>query len=259
MSSISRRDFLKLGGAAMLAAASSPVMRVLADSTAPSVFSRGSKRIPKVALTYDDCHLVTMLQKLEKMLDQYPDFRVTLFPVGEALLSNETKDPGIWKRFVQRGHDIGYHSFNHDDLELFKTEDVLRDYDHWLDALRQVLGFEPLVHFARPPFGNVSPPFLDLCKERGLVCTMWSWGWGGTDLADVVTYNVPKTKNGDIVLMHTRTFDMDVTSAGLPWLAANGIRAVSLRRLYYDFRKEQSESKGCDAATGSSLTRTCID
>jgi hypothetical protein len=89
--------------------------------------------------------------------------------------------------------------------------------------------------------------------------TLWSWGWGGTDLAYVVTYNVPKNTNGDIVLMHTRTFDMEVTNAGLPWLALHGIQAVSLRRLYYDFRKEQSESKGCDAATGSSLTRTCIE
>ena len=243
----------------MLSAAFSPVIRTLADSAAPSVFSRGSKRLPKVALTYDDCHLVTVLQKLEKILDANPDVRITLFPVGEALLSNETKDPGIWKRFAQRGHDIGYHSFYHDNLELFKTEEVLRDYDHWLDALRQVLGFEPLVHFARPPFGNVSPQFLNLCRERGLVCTMWSWGWGGTDVADVVAYNVPKTKNGDIILLHTRTFDMNVTSAGLPWLAAQDIQAVSLRQLYYDFRKEQSESKGCDAATGSSLTRTCID
>jgi peptidoglycan/xylan/chitin deacetylase (PgdA/CDA1 family) len=250
---------LKLGGAAILSTAFLPVMRALADSAAPSVFLRGSKRMLKIALTYDDCYLVTMLQKLEKMLDQYPDFHVTLFPVGEALLSNETKDPGIWKRFAQRGHDIGYHSFNHDNLELFKTEDVTRDYDRWLDALQRVLGAEPLVQFARPPFGNVSPQFLNLCKERGLVCTMWSWGWGGTDLADVVTYNVPKTANGDIVLMHTRTFDMEVTNAGLPWLALHGIQAVSLRRLYYDFRKEQSESKGCDAATGSSLTRTCIE
>jgi len=250
---------LKLGGAALLAAALPPVAHALADSAPPTVFSRGSKRIPKVALTYDDCHLVTMLQKLEKTLEQYPDFRVTLFPVGEALLSNETKDPGIWKRFVQRGHDIGYHSFYHDNLELFKTADVLRDYKMWLDALRQVLGREPIIHFARPPFGNVSPPFLDLCRERGLVCTMWSWGWGGTDLADVVTYNVPKTKNGDIVLMHTRIFDMDVTREGLPWLVLNGFQAVSLRQLYYDFRKEQIESQGCEAGSGGSLTRTCID
>ena len=109
----------------MLSAAFSPVIRTLADSAAPSVFSRGSKRLPKVALTYDDCHLVTVLQKLEKILDANPDVRITLFPVGEALLSNETKDPGIWKRFAQCGHDIGYHSFNHDNLELFKDEDVI--------------------------------------------------------------------------------------------------------------------------------------
>jgi peptidoglycan/xylan/chitin deacetylase (PgdA/CDA1 family) len=199
------------------------------------------------------------MQKLEKTLNAYPDVRVTFFPVGEALLSTEGKDPGIWKRFIGYGHEIGYHSFHHDNLEVFKTADVIRDFDQWTEALRQVLGRKVQVHFARPPYGNVSPQFLELCKERGLVCTMWSWGWGGTNLNDTVTYTVPKTKNGDIVLVHIRSLDIEATSAGLPWLASQGIQAVTLRQLYYDFRKEQSESKGCEATTGSSLTRTCID
>ena len=255
----SRRDILKLGGAALLSAALSPVLRTLAEPAAPSVFSRGLARLPKVALTYDDCYLVTVMQKLEKTLSANPNVRITLFPVGEALLSTDSKDPGIWKRFAGRGHEIGYHSFHHDNLQVFKTEDVIRDYDRWFDALRQVLGKEPLVHFARPPYGNVSPQFLELCQERGLICTMWSWGWGGTNLDDTVKYTVPKTKNGDIVLLHTRTFDFEATEAGLPWLASQGIQAVTLKQLYYDFRKEQNESKGCESSIESSLTRTCID
>ena len=257
--SISRRDVLKLSSAALLSAAVSPILNALAEPAAPSVFSRGLTRLPKVALTYDDCYLVTVLQKLEKTLNANPDVRVTFFPVGEALLSTDGKDAGIWKRFASRGHEIGYHSYYHDNLALFSTVDVIRDYDRWLDALRQVLGKEPLVHFARPPYGNVCPQFLELCKERGLICTMWSWGWGGTNLDDTVKYTVPKTKNGDIVLMHIRTFDIEATDSGLPWLASQGLQAVTLRQLYYDFRKEESESKGCESTTSSSLTRTCID
>lgn len=257
--SLSRRDILKLGGATMLASALSPTIRTFADSGAPAVFSRGTNRLPRVALTIDDCYLVHILQDLEETLADFPAMRFTFFPVGEALLSTEGKDPGIWKRFAARGHDIGYHSFSHDNLQVFKTEDVMRDYERWLDALRQVLGTEPRVHFARPPYGNVSPQFLTLCKERGLVCTMWSWGWGGTDLKDTITYTMPKTKNGDIVLLHTRTFDMNVIREGLPWMAKQGMQAVSLRQLYYDFRKEQIDAKGCDTGASGSLTRTCMD
>ena len=243
----------------MLASALSPALKALADSAPPAVFSHGSTRLPKAALTIDDCYLVHIVQKMEKTLADFPEMRVTFFPVGEALLSTDQKDPGIWKRIAEQGHDIGYHSFYHDNLQVFSNEAVLRDYDQWRDALRKVLGREPRVYFARPPYGNVSAPFLNLCKERGLICTMWSWGWGGTDLKDTVTYTMPKTKNGDVVLLHTRTIDSDVMIDGLPWLKSQGIQAVNLRQLYYDFRKEQIETKGCETSTGSSLTRTCIE
>ena len=259
MSSISRRDFLKLGGAALLSAAFAPVVQALAEPSIQTVLYHGSPRHPKVALTYDDDYLVNVLQKLEKTLDKNPQTHITLFPVGEALLSNQTKDPGIWKRFYDRGHEIGYHSFHHDNLALFKTEDVLRDYDQWLDALREVLGIDPQVRFARPPFGNVSQPFLNLCKARGLVCTMWSWGWGDISSDDSMANIVPKTKNGDIVLMHTRTVDWETSEQGMPWLTDHGISAVTLRELYRDLQMERIDSAGCDAGTNGSLTRTCLD
>jgi peptidoglycan/xylan/chitin deacetylase (PgdA/CDA1 family) len=257
--SLSRRDVLKIGGAALLSAALSPVIRALADTAAPSVFWSGLTRLPKVALTYDDCYLVTVLQKLEKTLEQFPNVRVTFFAVGDALLSTDGKDPGIWQRFAARGHDIGYHTMHHDNPQLLSAQGLLRDYDIWLDVLRKVLGREPLVHFARPPFWNICPQFLTMCKERGLVCAMYSWGWGGTDVNDVVQYNVPKTKNGDIVSMHIRTFDWTVTEQGLPWLAKQGMQAVTLKQLYYDYRKAQLQSSGCEIPASNSLTRTCID
>jgi peptidoglycan/xylan/chitin deacetylase (PgdA/CDA1 family) len=255
--SLSRRDILKLGGAALLASAISPAARVLASSTPPSVFSHGSTRLPRVALTIDDCYLSHILEKMESTLAEYPEMRVTFFPAGEALLSIESKLPGIWKRFAERGHDIGYHSFYHDNLQVFSTEDALRDYDMWHDALNKVLGKESRVYFARPPFGNVSTTFLNVCKQRGLVCTMWSWGWGGTDVKDTVAYTVPKTKNGDVVLMHTRTVDLGVLAEGLPWMRQQGIQTVTLRQLYYDYRKEQINAAGCEVTTSNSLTRTC--
>jgi peptidoglycan/xylan/chitin deacetylase (PgdA/CDA1 family) len=259
MSSISRRDFLKLGGAALLSAALAPVTQALAATPTQTVLYHGSLKRPKIALSYDDCHLVTMLQKLEKTLERHPQVHITLFPVGEAIVSTEAKDPGIWKRFFQKGHEIGYHSFYHDNLELFKTEDVLRDYDRCMDALRAALGTEPQVRFARPPFGNVSQSFLNLCRIRGLVCTMWSWGWGSDSSADAMANIVPKTKYGDIVLMHTRSMDMSTTEAALPWLAQRKISAVTLRELYRDLQLERIDSAGCDADANNSLTRTCLD
>lgn len=259
--SLTRRDFLKLGGAALLSSALAPVTSTLAASVTPTapVIYRGSRRFPKIALTVDDNDLVHLVQRLESELDAHPNFHITFFPVGKVLLSNDSKDPGIWKRLIEKGHEIGYHSFNHDNLEFFRTEKVIEDFDRWRDALRQVLQTEYDVRFARPPYGNGSPQFLEMCRARGLVCTMWSWGWGGTDSADVLKYTVPKTKNGDIVLMHTRTIDVETIGVALPWAAAQGIGLATLRELYFDLQKEEKQPKGCEASPGSSLTRTCMD
>lgn len=257
MPAVSRRDFLKLGSLSLLSTALlpfEPVGNIYQEQ--PTIYHL-NERYKRVALTYDDCYLVTMLHKLETILEQNPDVRITLFPVGEALLNNQNKDPGVWKRFYDQGHEIGYHSFDHANLEVFSPEDVLADYDRWLDALREVLGVEPLVHFARPPFGNLSQSFLYMCAERGLVPTMWSTGWGGPTKS-VVAYTVPKVQPGDIVLLHTRPDDMETTANAMPELAKRGIQPVTLTHMYLDWLREQNESDGC-YADPALLMRTCIE
>ncbi len=232
-------------------------IRAQSASTPPSIFSRGSRRLPRVALTIDDCHLSYILQRMENTLADNPDMRVTFFPTGEALLSIESKLPGVWKRIAEQGHDIGYHSYSHINPQLFSNQAALEDYDRWREALNKVLSKETRVYFARPPYGNASPSFLNLCGQRGLICTLWSWGWGGADAQDTAAYTMPKTKNGDVVLMHTRSVDAAVFAQGLPWLKSQGKQAVTLRQLYYDFRKEQIDAEGCEVSEANSLTRTC--
>jgi peptidoglycan/xylan/chitin deacetylase (PgdA/CDA1 family) len=263
MTSLTRRDFLKLGGATLLASALAPLSEALSASGLPAapVIYHGSRRFPKIALTVDDCDLVHLLQRLERLFDTYPDFHVTFFPKGVVLLSNEEKDPGIWKRLHEKGHEIGYHSWKHDILDLFPTEKIIEDFDRWYDAFRQVMKANVDVRFARPPGGNGSPQFLEMCKVRNLVCTMWTLerGWGDENTADVIKYKVPQTRNGDIILMHTRTYQVETIHAALPWVASHELKLVTLRELYYDLQREQNQPRGCEASAGSSLTRTCMD
>ncbi len=257
MTPISRRDFLKLSGLSLLSTALLPFEKSPTTYQQQPILSKGSSHFNRIALTYDDCYLVTMMQRLEDVLDQHPGVRITLFPVGKALLSNQQKDPGIWKRFYKKGHEISYHSFDHTNPQVMSAKKVVADYDLWLDALRKVLGEEPLVRFARPPFGNTSPSFLHMCAERGLVPTMWSTGWGG-ETEKVVNYIIPRIKYGDIVLLHTRIEDMETTRLALPELAARDIQPVTMSRIYLDWLKEQNESEGC-FADPNSLLRTCIE
>jgi peptidoglycan/xylan/chitin deacetylase (PgdA/CDA1 family) len=269
VASLTRRDFLKLGGAALLSTAFGRPLASGRDWVPAPVIYRGSSFYPRLAITYDDCLLLTRLHMLQPSLTDNPDVRVTLFPVGQALLNNESKEPGIWKWFCSRGHEFGYHSWDHTDPYVLSNVQLLTDFDRWQDALYRVLGSEPQVRFARPPFGNLSTSFLNMCSERGKVATMWSTGFGGA--IDVGVNAAKHYHNGDIALMHTRnqpaiatigqeeSWDMTITAQILPYFKTVGVECVTLSRLYDDLVREEHNSSGCEVGTGDSLTRSCLD
>ena len=210
-----------------------------------------------VALTIDDCHLVNRMQGLEELLAKFPDFKITLFPVGTALLNNDQKDPGIWKRFQDQGHEIGYHSWDHTNFGVMSEQTALEDYARWLDALTKVLGFTPTVRFGRPTYGSLAASFDAVCREHQLVNTMWSTGWGGE--LDVGLNAAKHSHYGDIVLMHIRTQDYNTSLEAYPWMQENGWGAVTLTRLYDDLLRERNDSDGCDTGAGSRFNRTCLE
>jgi len=255
----SRRNFLKLIAAGAAAGALPVVLQALARQASPSapLIWRGSARHRYVALTYDDCYLVKRMQDLEVLLAKFPEIKITLFPVGMALLNNEGKDPGIWKRFYEKGHEIGYHSWDHTNFGVMSERAALEDYDKWLEALNKVLGETPKVRFGRPTYGSLASSFDAVCRTHGLVNTMWSTGWGG-ELADGLNA-AKRSRNGDIVLLHIRTQDYNTSVEAYPWMKENRWGAVTLTKLYDDLLVEQNEPAGCDAGNGNNLTRTCIE
>jgi peptidoglycan/xylan/chitin deacetylase (PgdA/CDA1 family) len=269
MTEFNRRDFLRLGGPALASLALAPALRAQAAPHPAPVIYRGSERYPRIAITFDDCTLVTRLHMLQERLLDNPKAHITLFPVGQALLNNESKDPGIWRWFYSRGHEFGYHGWDHTDPWVLSDAQLLQDFDQWQNALYRVLGAQPLVKFSRPPYGNLSASFLNMCALRGQVATMWSTGFGGA--LEVGVTAARRSRYGDIALMHTRnqpaipeikqeeSWDMDIAARVLPYFASEGIECVTMSRLYDDLVVEQHNSDGCELGTGQSLTRVCLD
>jgi peptidoglycan/xylan/chitin deacetylase (PgdA/CDA1 family) len=257
----SRREFLRLSGAAILSAALPALQTGL---SLPAVVYHGSRNRHYIALTFDDCYHAQVLEQLSAMAAPYPQFHYTFFAVGEALQNCEIADPGIWRRLLDRGHLIEYHTMHHIDTWTLSAAAMLADFDEWLGVLRQVLGFLPDVHFAKSPFNDVSPSFETLCAERGLVDTRFSAGFEATTVADGLTA-ATKVQNGDIVQMHTYQdppkgrLDVSITEKVLPYLAAQGYALVTMSELYDDLLRSQIDPAGCQAASSESLTRTCLD
>ncbi len=261
---LSRRDFIKLGGAALLSTAFSGLNIQSANITPPPIVYHGSRNHRYVAVTFDDCWHPDVLEQLNEMVAPYPDFHLTFFAVGDALQINEVKDPGVWRRLVSRGHEIGYHTMHHYDPNTMSANGLVNDFDQWLDILHQVLGFEPNVRFAKPPYDDISPSFETLCNQRNLVLTMYSIGYEGATVEDGLNA-ATHTQNGDIAQMHTYEdpnkgrLDASISEKVIPYLADQGFGLVTMSKIYDDLLIEQNSSNGCDVGTGESLTRTCVE
>lgn len=264
MTSFSRRDFLKLGGAALLSTALPSVRLSSAPPFNPSVIYRGSSQYPKIAMTFDDCWHPEVLQQLMAMLDPYPDFHFTFFAIGDAIDIDEAVKPGVWKALYAKGHEIGYHTYHHVDPQVMTTVDLVDDFDQWISTLQRALGFAPKVHFARPPYDDLSLSFEELCRKRGLVATLYSAGFEAAS-PDESMRLISRAVNGDIVQMHTYQdpphgrFDVDITAKAVPYLAQEGFKLVTMSQLYDDLLRERYGSDGCETGTGASLTRTCME
>jgi peptidoglycan/xylan/chitin deacetylase (PgdA/CDA1 family) len=225
----SRRQFLKalvaLAGSSALTGlpAAAPFARAAAK---PPVVWHGRWGQPYLCLTFDDCFRAKTLQGLEALLNANPAVKVTFFPVGTALNYTTLYDAGLWKRLAGYGHEIGYHGYDHRHPSRQSDIECLIDYDRWLAACRQALGAEPAVRFARPPYGETSDSFLNLCARRGLVPVTWSANRQALARRSTL-------RGGDIILMHVDDEELAMARAGLALLAQPPpLAAVTLSTLY---------------------------
>ncbi|GAA4369068.1 hypothetical protein GCM10023166_16480 [Paeniglutamicibacter cryotolerans] len=150
-------------------------------------------KVKCVALTFDDGP-GAYTEDLLNLLDTY-QAKATFFVIGKDV----QKHPQVLKDTASRGHEIGNHSWAHQDLSKMSVSAAERDLDKTAAAVKQVTGSNPTL--IRPPFGALPAA---LKKDLSTPIALWS-----IDTQDWLTRDTKKTikaaeaaKPGSIVLMH---------------------------------------------------------
>lgn len=147
-----------------------------------------------IAMTFDDGPNPNTTPKLLDALDEM-DVKVTFFMTG----LNATNNPDIVKRAYEAGHEIGDHSWNHEDFYELSTDEFIANIDKARTAISDACGAYPII--GRAPYGNISE---EMAQTQGSATIYWSvdtedWKWKDVDMD---YENMMTAKDGDVVLQH---------------------------------------------------------
>lgn len=229
---LNRRGFLKLsaclaGALALPAVFDEAVPPALAASGQFSAIDHIRTDRPEFFLTIDDGFFPEALLQMTEILKQ-ADVRATFFLVGSAILNAEKYLPGITRRLLKDGNQLGYHTMFHQRSKRLSLNSVawfLNDYKSWLDAVHYAVKDRLLENgvkkYARAPGGYFSTNFMKLCTARELVPI----GWNRT--VDTIGEGQPLIHAGDILLMHATPQDVQTLQQSLDHLETvveNGVK-----------------------------------
>jgi peptidoglycan/xylan/chitin deacetylase (PgdA/CDA1 family) len=164
-----------------------------APSATPGPTGPDCAKVKCVALTFDDGpgpHTEALLD----ILDEH-NAKATFFLIGKDV----AKHPEIVRDELAKGHEIGNHTWSHQDLAKISPAAAERELHKGSEAIEKATGAAPTV--MRPPYGTITE---SLKKAQTVPVALWS-----DDTLDWKTRDAKKTikaaesiKPGSIVLMH---------------------------------------------------------
>jgi peptidoglycan/xylan/chitin deacetylase (PgdA/CDA1 family) len=111
------------------------------------------------ALTFDDgphpVHTPVLLDWLK-----VNHIRATFFVLGK----NAERYPGIVKRMIQEGHEVGNHSWSHPNLRVMPPKKMLAEVRRAHDLITRITGRAPVLF--RPPYGALSASQQRLIEQE---------------------------------------------------------------------------------------------
>lgn len=206
---------------------------------------------PYIAMTFDDGPHAANTPRLLDMLKERK-IHATFFLVGE----NAAEYPGIIKRIIAEGHEVGNHSYTHPQLSKMTDEGVRGQLQKTQDAI--IAAGAPKPTLMRPPYGAFTARQQRWSfGEFGYKCILWDvdpLDWKVRNAAHVEAEILRQTVAGSIILSHDiHKTTVDAMPTTLDALKAKGFKFVTVSELIAMDRpvppKAKTASKTTVAAT----------
>ena len=149
-----------------------------------------------VALTFDDGPRPETHAILDALRNH--GLKATFFLIG----ANVQAYPDIARRIVREGHQVGNHTWDHQDLAPMTPEQIDWQFRATNNIISIVTGTTP--RFARPPFGSTTATVRQGMADNNLVEVIWSQDsrdWLGASPAEILN-QLTLVPPGGSLLMH---------------------------------------------------------
>lgn len=185
-------------GGLTLAALLAPAAPANADTTlstqAKSIQRTDCAKDKCVALTFDDGPGRYTDKVLDALADH--DAKATFYLLG----SNVDNFPDTVERMADEGHEIGNHSWKHDDLATLSATDIENDLERTDKAIEDITGEKPAT--MRPPYGSLDDTARQAIDKPIVLWDVDTLDWQSRDTGAVTDIALQETRRGSIVLFH---------------------------------------------------------
>lgn len=210
-----------------------------ADPNAGIVFAEaGDPSAVQVAITIDDFLYSDVIEYwLIDFVRENPDVKLTLFPVGNRIQPIEDQFPGIWREWLAAGHEIGFHSLNHDQMDSMTAEQIEAEIVEFNRLVGEAVGDPDFrVRWARATYGDYGgdrAKFAGIAQEFGLTWVRWSIiPSHRTYVGHIYGMQTPDAiRSGDIALFHVRWIDQYWIEKYVEECRRRGVQMVTLSQM----------------------------
>ena len=182
-----------------------------------------------IAMTYDDGPHPQNTPRLLDMLAKR-NIKATFYVIGRSV----NLHPGVLRRTVAEGHEIGNHSQTHRLLSKLGDTAVRKEMQQCQDAIVRAAGVRPRT--MRPPYGGLLQRQRQLIHDEfGYPTILWSvdpLDWKRPGPSVVASRILSNTTAGGIVLAHDlHSQTVDAMPATLDGLLKRGFKFVTVSQL----------------------------